>query len=179
MSLIGTFVGALLALLPARRPDEDGDAAPSVELQRALRRITRLECSRANLIEHIEMLEDELRASRRLTAEARGERDALRSEVERLWQERAIERAHPLVRAVDQDQINRAFALGMAQAQASQNMALAQQAQAAQQMQNYAMAQQGQQGQQLGSLQQDGRFCNCVPSRSQVWAQVERLNEAE
>jgi hypothetical protein len=123
MSLTGTAIGALVALLPPAllKPKEEKD----VKLERLERRVETLEID-------CESLERELAAERRLTEHWRGE--AIR---------------------------------------------IAREAREEREMRRGSQAQQQQSLQQAQALaQQFDAFCNCVPSRGQVFdAMVQQLNQ--
>jgi acetyl-CoA acetyltransferase len=153
--MIGSFVGALLGIV-ARVADriEKKDKTDHAAVALSLRRaVEALARSRALLVDHIELLERELATERRMSAHWLGE-------------------AQRLIR--DDRRREAVLAPQMAQSY-QQNMALYQLAQA----QQNALAQQNQ---QLGAQNLDaGIWCNCVPSRAQVWGAqgglVRQLNE--
>jgi hypothetical protein len=159
MSLIGTAIGALVALLP--RPVKPVQIPVESEVERLKQVIDGLNRSHARLLDHIETLEREFLLEQHICAhwKEEAERLAYHSRAER---ERR-ERDHLAAQALQQNplpppnwaEMNRRSA--MAYAQAQQNLAN-QQAQLAQ----YAGQAQGLQGAYEG-------FCNCVPSRAQVW----------
>ena len=144
MSLIGTAIGALVALMPPallRKPKDE----PEVEIARLKR--------------EIEDLERGLAAERNLS---------------RHW----MDEAYAIARNAREERDRRDLQI-MRQYQPQQHQALqqAQRAQA-QAMQNVQYQQQQLANQQLGSQAGvfDG-FCNCVPSRHQMFdAMVEQLN---
>jgi hypothetical protein len=117
------------------------------------REIGHLARSHARLIDHIERLERELALTQELLAH-------WRAEAARLARENRENRAGAMVQA----------------AIAQQTMAAAQQQQA--QNQNMAYAQQALNQQLSASFE---GFCNCVPSRAQVWGAqhglVQQLND--
>ena len=138
MSLIGTAIGALVALLPPAllKPKEEKD----VKLERLERRVETLEID-------CESLERELAAERRLTEHWRGEAIRIAHEAR---EEREARRGSQ----AQQQQQAQAF-----QAQAFQTIAQ-------------------QHPQALALAQQFDAFCNCVPSRGQVFdAMVQQLNQ--
>jgi hypothetical protein len=147
MSLIGTAIGALVALLP--RPTLDKADARFIagydaglkdgrrEAKDAEVEVQRLTRSHARLVDHIETLEREILLEQHICAH-------WKEEAERLAKHSIASR----LRAEAQEQ------------QAQQNAALAQQQQLA------AYANQAHGLQWRGDY--DG-FCNCVPSRAQVW----------
>ena len=144
MSLIGTAVAALVALMPPallRKPKDE----PEVEIARLKR--------------EIEDLERGLAAERNLS---------------RHW----MDEAYAIARNAREERDRRDLQI-MRQYQPQQHHALQHQAQQAQAMQNVQyqqqqLANQQQLGSQAGVF--DG-FCNCVPSRHQMFdAMVEQLN---
>lgn len=152
------IIGALVALLPQapRKPTLESEIA---RLRLENKNLAR---SHARLVDHIEALEREILAEQHISTHWKAEagRLARQSREAREARER-------------REQINGRNALAFAQfAQenflAQQNAILAQQ--------QSIQAQQNLQAQQLG--QQDGRFCNCVPSRAQVWTEEQRRNLA-
>lgn len=193
MSLIGTVIGALVALVPARKDPRD------IEIERLNR-------SHAQLADHIEDLEREIAIQRSLKAHWRDEAKRIarqaretRQQRERLatvgWQEHAAQAFAQESQLLALQAAQQTFA---AQAQAQQNIynqgMLGQHAQqnalSAMQAQHYASMVPSDLGQgQLGQGRSpqnmpqgafDG-FCNCVPSRAQVWGAqhglVQRLND--
>jgi hypothetical protein len=159
--MIGSFVGALIAL--AARVADRIEKRDKREEARDLRpMVEALAHSRAQLIDHIELLERELATERHMSAHWLGE--AQRLIRERRQQEAVLANAD----------LNRAMA--------QQNMALYQQ---------QALAQQSQQAQFTNALAQaqnqqafaNEHWCNCVPSRAQVWGAshglVNQLNRGD
>jgi hypothetical protein len=168
MSLIGTAIGALVALLP--RPTLDKADARFIagydaglkdgrrEAKEAQVEAERLTRSHARLVDHIETLEREILLEQHICAhwKEEAERLARASREAREAQQQALQVARP--------QYHQAALL---QSQAAQQQMQAQQNLANQQHQlanyaNYANADAFQQQAYAG-------FCNCVPSRAQVW----------
>jgi len=157
--MIGSFVGALIALaarvadkgagqIAANRCKSEDEQRTNTDRMQAL--VDGLIRSRAQLIDHIELLERELATERHMSAH-------WLAEAQRLIRE---------ARAQRQADINHA--------QAQQNSLLAH----AQCYQQQPLAQ------QLGAQNLDaGIWCNCVPSRAQVWGAshslVNQLNRGE
>ena len=145
------IIGALVALLPQAPPK------PALESEIARLRLENknLARSHARLVDHIEALEREILAERHISIHWKAEagRLARQSREAREARER-------------REQINGRNALAFAQF-AQQNALLAQQ-QSIQAQQNIQAQQQF----------QDGSFCNCVPSRAQVWTEEQRRNLA-
>ena len=145
------IIGALVALLPQAPPK------PTLESEIARLRLENknLARSHARLVDHIEALEREILAERHVSIHWKAEagRLARQSREAREARER-------------REQINGRNALAFAQF-AQQNALLAQQ-QSIQAQQNIQAQQQF----------QDGSFCNCVPSRAQVWTEEQRRNLA-
>lgn len=142
------IIGALVALLPQAPPK------PTLESEIARLRLENknLARSHARLVDHIEALEREILAERHISIHWKAEagRLAIQSREAREARER-------------REQINGRNALAFAQ--------FAQQ--------NAILAQQSIQAQQNAQQQfQDGSFCNCVPSRAQVWTEEQRRNLA-
>lgn len=177
MSLIGTAIGALVALLPAVRPDKSHPlfvAGYDAGLKdgRLDARDEKLARSQARLVDHIETLEREIlieqhlcqhwkEEAERLSKHAREQREA------REAAERDRDRWRDFANAIPHSQALQQMA------QSQQNVAMAQQPQLAAQAQyNSAQNPQAQLAyQNPQGLQQQafGGFCNCVPSRAQVW----------
>jgi chromosome segregation ATPase len=172
MSLIGTAIGALVALLP--RPSLDKADARFIagydaglkdgrrEAQEAQVEVERLTRSHARLVDHIETLEREIlleqhicrhwkEEAARLARQSREERERREAQAQQALQQQS---QNPLPTPRWAEMNGRS---AMAYAQAQQNLGN-QQAQLAQ----YAGQAQGLQGAFDG-------FCNCVPSRAQVW----------
>jgi predicted RNase H-like nuclease (RuvC/YqgF family) len=171
MSLIGTAIGALVALLP--RPTLDKADARFIagydaglkdgrrEAKDAQVEVERLTRSHARLVDHIETLEREILVEQhicrhwkeeaerlaRASREAREERDrrALQTQLQMLQSQAAQQQL-----GLQQNQQLAAYADPALQT-AHENMLGAQNALAAYNQQAYA------------------GFCNCVPSRAQVW----------
>ena len=145
------IIGALVALLPQAQPK------PTLESEIARLRLENMNLARshARLVDHIEALEREILAERHISIHWKAEagRLARQSREAREARER-------------REQINGRNALAFAQ-YAQQNALLAQQ-QSIQAQQNIQAQQQF----------QDGSFCNCVPSRAQVWTEEQRRNLA-
>ena len=145
------IIGALVALLPQAQPK------PTLESEIARLRLENMNLARshARLVDHIEALEREILAERHISIHWKAEagRLAIQSREAREARER-------------REQINGRNALAFAQ-YAQQNALLAQQ-QSIQAQQNIQAQQQF----------QDGSFCNCVPSRAQVWTEEQRRNLA-
>lgn len=142
------IIGALVALLPQAPPK------PTLESEIARLRLENMNLARshARLVDHIEALEREILAEQHISThwEAEAARLARQSREAREARER-------------REQINGRNALAFAQ--------FAQQ--------NAILAQQSIQAQQNAQQQfQDGSFCNCVPSRAQVWTEEQRRNLA-
>lgn len=179
MSLIGTAIGALVALLP--RPKRAFDriegnldklGALGEQLDSEIARLTeenkQLRRSHARLVDHIETLEREILIEQHLCTHWKAEAERLAKhasaarERAELQEQQALQAQfqNPLPTPSWAD-INGRQAMAYAQMQsAQQNAAMAQQHQLA------AMAQQGQQFRWPGDYE---GFCNCVPSRAQVW----------
>ena len=170
MSLIGTVIGALVALVPARKDPRD------IEIERLNR-------SHAQLADHIEDLEREIAIQRSLKAHWRDEAKRIarqaretRQQRERLatvgWQEHAAQTQQNI------------YNQGMLGQHAQQNALSAMQAQHYASMVPSDLGQgqlgQGRSPQNMPQGAFDG-FCNCVPSRAQVWGAqhglVQRLND--
>jgi hypothetical protein len=163
MSLIGTAIGALVALLP--RPSLDKADARFIagydaglkdgcrEAKEAEVEVERLTRSHARLVDHIETLEREI---------------LLEQHICRHWKEEAERLAKHAIASRLRAEAQEQQALQVARPQYHQAALLQSQA-AQQQMQAQQYAQlayanpQGLQGAFEG-------FCNCVPSRAQVWA---------
>jgi hypothetical protein len=181
MSLIGTAIGALVALLP--RPTLDKADARFIagydaglkdgrrEAKDAQVEVQRLTRSHARLVDHIETLEREILLEQHICAH-------WKEEAERLAKHASASRLR--AETLERDRQDVRYQALMAQAQnplasqqAQQNIANQQFAQQAQQ--NIAMAQQqnlANYANQAQGLQWRGDydgFCNCVPSRAQVW----------
>lgn len=127
---------------------------PWDRLEKVVARVEQLTRSQAKLVDHIERLEREL-------ALAQGLLEHWRDEAARLARQNREQRAMMCA------------AMGQ-QAQAQQNSAY-QQAQ----QQNH-LSQLDEPLQQLQYAQQNSLWCNCVPSRAQVWGQhglVQQLND--
>ena len=142
------IIGALVALLPQAPPK------PTLESEIARLRLENknLARSHARLVDHIEALEREILAERHISIHWKAE--AGRLAIQSREAREALER---------REQINGRNALAFAQ--------FAQQ--------NAILAQQSIQAQQNAQQQfQDGSFCNCVPSRAQVWTEEQRRNLA-
>jgi hypothetical protein len=175
MSLIGTAIGALAPLLPPALLHPKGDRKPYVsddpliafnvrletEVSRLKRENDRLTRSTARLVDHIEALERELLIEQHISThwKAEAERQARQSREAREARE---------ARQHAQAQGLQAWNGGAPGAQAQMNAAMAQQ----QQLADYANQAQG--------LQQNayGGFCNCVPSRAQVWGEQAQADAA-
>jgi hypothetical protein len=193
MALTG-IIGALVALVPAlaarqiaanrcksedeRRTNMDrmqalvadlGDkthprfvAGYDAGLKDGRRAVDGLVRSRAQLVDHIELLERELSLERQMSAH-------WLAEAQRLIRDNRDWRAYQ-----PQQDPRQALAQADAQAQALTRYAQMQQAQ---QTMALALAQAQQ------NAQQDGSFCNCVPSRAQVWGAsqglVQQLNRGD
>jgi hypothetical protein len=186
MSLIGTAIGALVALLP--RPvgrltavvdpelDELVRQAADEEIERLRRENERLTRSHARLVDHIETLEREILLEQHICAHWKEEAErlakhAIASRLRAEAQEqaaRARQRPSPaeIAQYLAQAQMNAALAQQQNLAnQQHQNLANQQHQNLANQqhqLANYAGQAQGLQGAYEG-------FCNCVPSRAQVW----------
>ena len=163
MSLIGTAIGALVALLP--RPTLDKADARFIagydaglkdgrrEAKEAEVEVERQTRSHARLVDHIETLEREI---------------LLEQHICRHWKEEAERLAKHAIASRLRAEAQEQQALQVARPQYHQAALLQSQA-AQQQMQAQQYAQlayanpQGLQGAFEG-------FCNCVPSRAQVWA---------
>ena len=151
------FVGALVALLP--RPQKPTQIAVVDEIDRLTQENKQLARSRRQLFEHIHMLEREILTEQHLCTHWRetAQRLAQQSRENREAAEKARDVYHQ-------------------QAQAQQNMQAAMQAQhyAAMVPSDLGRGQLGMQNAQLaqyaGLQNALGGFCNCVPSRAQVWA---------
>jgi hypothetical protein len=176
MSLIGTAIGALAPFLP--RPSLD-KADPRFiagydaglkdgrrEAQEAEVEVERLTRSHARLVDHIETLEREILLEQHICAHWKEEAERLakhsiasRQRAEALEQQAlaaqalVAQRQNPLTPSWAE--MNGRNAMAYAQLQQAQLAQLAQYAQ-------YAGQAQGLQGAFEG-------FCNCVPSRAQVW----------
>jgi len=195
MSLIGTAIGALVALLP--RPSLDKADARFIagydaglkdgrrEGKDAEVEVQRLSRSHARLVDHIETLEREILLEQHICAhwKEEAERLAKQSREAREQDERNALQAHMQALQVARPQYHQGIQQyqglqptsrwaemngrsAMAYAQAQQHLA---------NQQNLAN-QQHQLAQQVPrALQWQGDyagFCNCVPSRAQVWARV-------
>lgn len=152
---ITALIGALVALLP--RPERPAPEEDLIDRQRCL--IDKLNASHARLVDHIERLERELLTEQHLTTHWReaAQRIAKQSREYR-------EQYQP-----QQLQAQQLQALAYAQARAlayAQQNTLQAQAQQAQLAQNAGMQ----------NAQAFGGYCNCVPSRSQVWTEEQRRN---
>jgi hypothetical protein len=174
MSLIGTAIGALVALLP--RPTLDKADARFIagydaglkdgrrEAKDAQVEVERLTRSHARLVDHIETLEREILLEQHISThwKEEAERLAKHSIASRLRAEAQEQAA--LMRQYQGLQPMRPADGRQALAQAQTNAALAQQHQLAAmgQAQNLQAQYAGLQGAYQG-------FCNCVPSRAQVW----------
>ena len=145
------FVGALLALLP--RPEKPVPIPVESEVERLTKENDRLERSHARLVDHIERLERELLLEQHLCTHWReaAQRIAKQSREEREARELRLSQ-EALALYQHQTQQN-----AQAQAQLGMQQCAMQNAQAALGMQNVF-----------------GGFCNCVPSRSQVWEEERR-----
>ena len=152
MSLIGTAIGALVALIPARRPPDDKTRDLALKVADLSEKFAALTRSREQLVNHIELIERQLDAERALA-------DHWRGEAQRLARENRMNREE-----VDAQTLQQQYA-ALAQSQSLQQRQQ-QNALAAQQLAGQQFAWQG--------------FCNCVPSRAQVWGAhgglVEQLN---
>jgi hypothetical protein len=172
MSLIGTAIGALVALLP--RPSLDKADARFIagydaglkdgrrEAQEAQVEVERLTRSHARLVDHIETLEREILLEQHICRHWKEEAERLakhaiasRQRAEAQEQQGLLQQYQGLQPTPRWAEMNGRSA--MAYAQAQQNLANQQQ------LANYANQAQTQQ-------QAFGGFCNCVPSRAQVWA---------
>lgn len=160
MSLIGTAIGALVALIPARPPPED-DKTRDLALKVAdlSEKFAALSRTRRELVNHIDLLARQLDAQRALANHWRGEaqRLAARCRVDRDMYEELLQRRDNQTQALPP----------------SWRPVLAEQLQ---QHQQNAL------GQQLAAQQFDWQgLCNCVPSRAQVWGAhgslVQQLND--
>ena len=151
MSLIGTAIGALVALAPARRSPDDKNRDLALKVADLSEKFAALTRSRLELVNHIELIERQLDAERALANHWRGE-------AQRLARENRERREE-----VDAQFLQRQYNQAMAQSQSLQ-----------QHGQRNALAQ------QLGVQPAFEGFCNCVPSRAQVWGAhgglVEQLN---
>jgi gas vesicle protein len=149
MSLIGTAIGALVALVPARRPEDDKTARLALKLADLSAKFDALTRTREQLVNHIELIERQLDAERALASHWRGE-------AQRLARENRLSR--------EQNDLSALY-----------NQAAMQQSQ--------TLAQQNFYNQQTNAQQLGQGFCNCVPSRAQVWGAhgglVQRLNDRE
>lgn len=159
MSLIGTTIGALVALLPAtRRPDKTHPLF--VAGYDAGLKDGRLEArddarSAARLVDHIETLEREILIEQHLCQHWKAEAERLAKQSREAREQERLEQQRRAMQTV-----------GFIQAQAQlQHLAQSQQ-NAAQQAQAFYW----QEHRQFAAQQRgfDG-FCNCVPSRAQVW----------
>ena len=163
MSLIGTAIGALVALLP--RPSLDkadprfiagydaGLKDGRLEAKDAQVEVERLTRSHARLVDHIETLEREILLEQHICAHWKEEAERLARQSREARERRDINGRTAMAYAQGRQYAYQQQALGQPQ----QNLAN-QQAQFAQ----YAGQAQGLQGAFEG-------FCNCVPSRAQVW----------
>jgi chromosome segregation ATPase len=163
MSLIGTAIGALAPFLP--RPTLDKADARFIagydaglkdgrrEAKEAEVEVKRLNRSHARLVDHIETLEREILLEQHICAHWKEEAERLARASREAREERD--------RRALQTQLLRDEA--QAQQAAYQQQALGQQQQNVAQLAQYANPQ-GLQGACEG-------FCNCVPSRAQVWGQ--------
>jgi phage shock protein A len=172
MSLTGTLIGALVALVPALAARRDKTDRTAIDdkthprfiagydagLKDGRRAVEPLHRSRAQLIGHIELLERELAAERQMSAH-------WLAEAQRLIRENRRQEAAVLAPQM---------ALYQQQAACSQQ-AQTQMQQHQQHQQNLAAL-----GQQQLAFAQN-QFCNCVPSRAQVWGAqhglVQSLND--
>jgi hypothetical protein len=175
MSLIGTAIGALVALLP--RPSLDKADARFIagydaglkdgrrEAKDAEVEVERLTRSHARLLDHIETLEREFLIEQHISTHWRAEAERLAKHSVALRQ-----------RGEAQEQ----QALMMRQYQGLQPMPPADGRQAlAQAQQNAALGQQfAAMGQAQTQQQAYGGFCNCVPSRAQVWGEQAQADAA-
>jgi len=196
MSLIGTAIGALVALLPPALLHPKGDKpkpyvsddpliAFTVRLETEVSRLRcdndRLTRSHARLVDHIETLEREFLIEQHLCTHWKAEAERLakhavasRERAEALERDRQDVRYQALL-AQSQNppptpswgDMNGRSAMAYAQ---QQNLALAQQHQLANQQAQFAQC--ANQGLQWRG-DYDG-FCNCVPSRAQVWGEESR-----
>jgi hypothetical protein len=187
MSLIGTAIGALVALLPRPKAviltwmcqkcgwmndNNNGPCrkcgAPQAQADSEIERLRteneRLTRSHARLVDHIETLEREILLEQHISThwKEEAERLAKHSIASRLRAEAQEQAA--LMRQYQGLQPMRPADGRQALAQAQTNAALAQQHQLAAmgQAQNLQAQYAGLQGAYQG-------FCNCVPSRAQVW----------
>jgi hypothetical protein len=161
MSLIGTAIGALVALLPPALLHPKGDKPKSVqipvesEVERLRTENARLTRSHARLVDHIETLEREILLEQHICAH-------WKEEAERLAKHAIASR----LRAETQEQ----QAL-MARYQDWQPLPANPLAGPQQNLANYANQAQTQQQAYAG-------FCNCVPSRAQVWGEQAQADAA-
>jgi hypothetical protein len=188
MSLIGTAIGALVALLP--RPKRAFDriernldklGALGEQLDSEIARLTeenkQLRRSHARLVDHIETLEREILLEQHICAHWKEEAERLARQSReareaREQQARLALQAHLQALALEQQapmaqRQNPLPTPSWAEMNGRNAMAYAQ-AQSAQQ-QNLALAQQHQLAMNQVNQQQAFGFCNCVPSRAQVW----------
>jgi chromosome segregation ATPase len=189
MSLIGTAIGALVALLPPALLQPKREKPPvESEVERLRGVVDGLNRSHARLLDHIETLEREILIEQHLCAHWKEEAERLaKHAVASRQRAEALERDRQDVQY--QAQMNGRNALAYAQMQqAQQNLAshLQQNHANQQQLAAFAPQVQGLQGAAQG-------FCNCVPSRAQVWGQrrwperdsgaigdcIEQLNQSE
>jgi gas vesicle protein len=163
------FVGALVALLP--RPEKPTQIAVVDEIDRLTQENKQLARSRRQLFEHIHMLEREILTEQHLCTHWRetAQRLAQQSRENREAAEKAGDALADYTR-------RRELRLSQ-EAQAQANMQAAMQAQhyAAMVPSDLGWAQLGMQNaaqpaQYAGLQNAFGGFCNCVPSRAQVWA---------
>ena len=142
---------AIIGALVALLPQAQPKPTLESEIARLRLENKNLARSHARLVDHIEALEREILAERHISTHWKAEagRLAIQSREAREERER-------------REQINGRNALAFAQ-YAQQNF----------------LAQQSIQAQQNAQQQfQDGRFCNCVPSRAEVWTEEQRRNLA-
>jgi hypothetical protein len=179
MSLIGTAIGALVALLPRPKADkadplfiagyDAGLKDGRREAQDAHVEVERLTRSHARLVDHIETLEREILIEQHICAHWKEEAERLakhaiasRLRGEAQEQQALMMRQHQGLQPLPTPswaEMNGRSAMAYAQMQSAQQHQLANlQAQFAQ----HAGQAQGLQGAFEG-------FCNCVPSRAQVW----------
>jgi hypothetical protein len=177
MSLIGTAIGALVALLP--RPSLDkadprfiagydaGLKDGRLEAKEAQVEAERLTRSHARLVDHIETLEREIlleqhicahwkEEAERLAKQSREEREQREMRLSQEALDLYLRQSQGLQPTPNWAEMNRRSA--MAYAQAQQNLA----------NQQHQLAQYAGQAQGLQQQAYAG-FCNCVPSRAQVW----------
>jgi hypothetical protein len=193
MSLIGTAIGALVALLP--RPKaviltwmckkcgwmNDNNNGPcrkcgapqaqaDSEVERLRTEVERLTRSHARLLDHIETLEREFLIEQHISTHWKAEAErlakhsvALRQRAEAQEQQALMMRQYQGLQPTPRwAEMNGRSA--MAYAQAQQNLA--------NQQQFAAM------GQAQTQQQAFGGFCNCVPSRAQVWGKQAQADAA-